>query len=475
MNWRHLPVLCATVAFNFAGCAPVGPDYRRPVIDLPAAYPEAAAGSRVMQNLPAKWWTLYGDATLNELVAAALANNVDVRIAVAKLEEADAALREANATLFPQVDLAANSSRARSSALNAQPIPPGVSAIQNNQRVAALTAYELDFWGRLRRADEAARAQALGTRYAKDVVDLTLVGAVAQAYFITRSIDAQIIVTRESLLAREESLAVVKSRARGGLASDLDVNQAEGARADAAVQLKDLQRLRVLFEHELGTLTGKLALKLPAGDLRTLPVPPSPPADLPSSLLERRPDVRVAEQALVSANAQIGVAKAAQLPTFVLAASAGGQSAALANLLTAGAGIWSIGLTAAMPIIDFGKYAARTEQAEARQRQAVAFYQKSAETAFREVADALSNVQQASEMETDLQARVDAGRNALRLAQRRYEAGYSGFLEVLDSQRTANDAELALLRHRRLRLSFSLDLMKSLGGGWSPEQANAQR
>lgn len=475
MNWRHLPVLCATVAFNFAGCAPVGPDYRRPVIDLPAAYPEAAAGSRVMQNLPAKWWTLYGDATLNELVAAALANNVDVRIAVAKLEEADAALREANATLFPQVDLAANSSRARSSALNAQPIPPGVSAIQNNQRVAALTAYELDFWGRLRRADEAARAQALGTRYAKDVVDLTLVGAVAQAYFITRSIDAQIIVTRESLLAREESLAVVKSRARGGLASDLDVNQAEGARADAAVQLKDLQRLRVLFEHELGTLTGKLALKLPAGDLRTLPVPPSPPADLPSSLLERRPDVRVAEQALVSANAQIGVAKAAQLPTFVLAASAGGQSAALANLLTAGAGIWSIGLTAAMPIIDFGKYAARTEQAEARQRQAVAFYQKSAETAFREVADALSNVQQASEMETDLQARVDAARNALRLAQRRYEAGYSGFLEVLDSQRTANDAELALLRHRRLRLSFSLDLMKSLGGGWSPEQATAQR
>ena len=475
MNWRHLPVLCATVAFNFAGCAPVGPDYRRPVIDLPAAYPEAAAGSRVMQNLPAKWWTLYGDASLNELVAAALANNVDVRIAVAKLEEADAALREANATLFPQVDLAANSSRARSSALNAQPIPPGVSAIQNNQRVAALTAYELDFWGRLRRADEAARAQALGTRYAKDVVDLTLVGAVAQAYFITRSIDAQIIVTRESLLAREESLAVVKSRARGGLASDLDVNQAEGARADAAVQLKDLQRLRVLFEHELGTLTGKLALKLPAGDLRTLPVPPSPPADLPSSLLERRPDVRVAEQALVSANAQIGVAKAAQLPTFVLAASAGGQSAALANLLTAGAGIWSIGLTAAMPIIDFGKYAARTEQAEARQRQAVAFYQKSAETAFREVADALSNVQQASEMETDLQARVDAARNALRLAQRRYEAGYSGFLEVLDSQRTANESELALLRHRRLRLSFSLDLMKSLGGGWSPEQATAQR
>lgn len=475
MNWRHLPVLCVTVAFNFAGCAPVGPDYRRPVIDLPAAYPEAAAGAQVMQNLPAKWWTLYGDASLNELVAAALANNVDVRIAVAKLEEADAALREANATLFPQVDLAANSSRARSSTLNAQPIPPGVSATQNNQRVAALTAYELDFWGRLRRADEAARAQALGTRYAKDVVDLTLVGAVAQAYFITRSIDAQIIVTRESLLAREESLAVVKSRARGGLASDLDVNQAEGARADGAVQLKDLQRLRVLFEHELGTLTGKLALKLPAGDLRTLPVPPSPPADLPSSLLERRPDVRVAEQALVSANAQIGVAKAAQLPTFVLAASAGGQSAALANLLTAGAGIWSIGLTAAMPIIDFGKYAARTEQAEARQRQAVAFYQKSAETAFREVADALSNVQQASEMETDLQARVDAARNALRLAQRRYEAGYSGFLEVLDSQRTANESELALLRHRRLRLSFSLDLMKSLGGGWSPEQTTAQR
>lgn len=450
----------------------VGPDYQRPVQMLPAVYSETNAGTAA---LPANWWVLYADTTLNGLIDAALVNNADVRIAVAKLDEAQAVLREVNATLLPQVDLATNSSRSRSSTLNAQPIPPTVSPIQNNQKLVALTVFELDFWGRLSRADESARAVALGSRYAKDVVDLSLAGTTVQVYFILRALDAQILITKESLAAREESLAVVRSRARGGLASDLDLNQAEGARADAAVQLRDLQRLRVVSEHQLGTLSSKLDLSLPSGDLRTLPIPPQPPAGLPSSLLDRRPDVRQAEQNLISANAQIGVAKAAQLPAFFLTATFGGQSEALGNLLLSGARVWSLGLTTLMPIIDSGKFAARTEQAEARQRQAAASYQKSAETAFREVADALSNVRRTAEMETDLQARVDATRNALRLAKIRYDAGYSGYLEVLDSQRTSNEAELALTRHRLLRLSFSVELMKSLGGGWSPEQATAQR
>jgi multidrug efflux system outer membrane protein len=458
----------ALAAIGLAGCAAVGPDYERPAIELPARYPSAAAGAQIA--VPAQWWTLYGDATLNGLVEAALTRNADIRLAVARVDEAEAALREVDAALLPEVDLGANVTRSRSSALNAQPIPPGVPLVQKSHKLALSTTFELDFWGHLRRTAEAARAQALASRYARDVVGLTLAGTTTQVYFGLRAIDAQILVTRESLAAREESSKLVGSRARGGLASDLDVNQAEAARADAAVQLKELLRQRLAYDHQLGALTGKLDLALPQGDLRNLPVPPVPPAGLPSTLVDQRPDVRQAEQNLISANAQIGVAKAAQLPTFSLTGSYGGQSEALSNLLVSGGRIWSLGIGALMPIIDSGRYAARTAQAEARQRQSVASYQKSLETAYREVADALTNVQQTTETEADLQASVDAARNSLRLSRLRYEAGYSGFLDVLDAQRTANSAELALVRNRQSRLAYSVDLMKALGGGWSPER-----
>ncbi|CAG0994460.1 partial Outer membrane protein OprJ, partial [Methylophilaceae bacterium] len=338
-------------------------------------------------------------------------------------------------------------------------------------RLALSTSFELDFWGRLRRASEAARAQALGTRYGRDVTALTLAGVTAQSYFSLRSLDAQIAVTGETLASREESLSVAKNRAAGGLASDLDLNQAEGARADASVQLRDLQRQRALVEHQLGNLSGKPGLTILAGNLMNLPTPALPPVGLPSALIERRPDVQVAEQRLVSANAQIGVAKAAQLPAFSLTGNYGGQSEALSDLLKDGARIWSLGLAATMPILDSGKYAARTRQAEARQHQALADYQKTVETAFREVADALTNVQYISASAADLKIRADAARNTLRLSRLRYDAGYSGYLEVLDAQRTANLAEQALVQNRALQLVYSVDLMKALGGGWSPAAA----
>jgi multidrug efflux system outer membrane protein len=194
---------------------------------------------------------------------------------------------------------------------------------------------------------------------------------------------------------------------------------------------------------------------------------------LPSGLLERRPDVQQAEQVLVSANAQIGVAKAALFPTFSLTGSYGGQSENLSNLFKGNARIWTYGPSVSLPIFDAGKYSARTRQAEARQRQSLASYQKSVETAFREVADALANVQQTMASVADVQARVDAARNTLRLSRLRYEAGYSGFLDVLDAQRTANSAELALVQYRQLQLSYSVDLMKALGGGWSPAEMSS--
>lgn len=467
MKTPRTALLCLILTAGVAGCTAVGPDYQRPVFDLPGEYADAASQNSGGNALAADWWMLYGDATLNELVAAVLKNNTDMLKAMAQIEEAEAALFEVSANLFPQIDLGASSSKSRSSTLNAQRLPSGTPIVSKSNRLALSTSFELDFWGRLRRASEAARAQALGTRYGRDVTALTIAGVTAQSYFSLRSLDAQIAVTRETLASREESLAVAKNRAAGGLASDLDLNQAEGARADASVQLRDLQRQRTLVEHQLGNLSGKPGLTILAGNLMNLPTPALPPAGLPSGLLERRPDVQLMEQRLVSANAQIGVAKAAQLPAFSLTGNYGGQSEALSDLLKDGARIWSLGLAATLPVLDSGKYAARTRQAEARQRQALADYQKTVEAAFREVADALTNVQHTSASAADLKIRADAARNALRLSRLRYEAGYSGYLEVLDAQRTANLAEQALVQNRALQLVYSVDLMKALGGGWS--------
>ena len=460
---------CLFAALLLGGCAAVGPDYARPKIDLPGAYADAPVDIAAEAAIRPEWWRLYQDPRLDELVASALERNADVRLAVARIEEADANLREAGAAFLPQIDLSATPQRLRLSNRTATPIPAGIPLTRNDLRLALGTSFEIDFWGKLRRALEATRANALGSRYAREVVTLSLAGLTAQAYFSLRSLDAQIALMRATLASREESLALVRRRAQGGVASDLDLNQAELARADASVQLKDLQRQRALVEHQLGTLSGRLDLALAAGELPSLPLTPSPPPGLPSALLQRRPDVLQAEQQLVSANAQIGIAKAAMFPTIALTAYAGGQSSALSTALSSGASIWSLGFGLALPVFDSGRFAARTQAAEARQRQAIAGYQKAVEAAFREVADALTNLQQTAVVEEDQQARVTSARNALRLARLRYDAGYSAYLEVLDAQRTANDSELAFLRNRQARLSASVDLMKALGGGWSPD------
>ena len=452
------------VAIVLSGCA-VGPTYERPKVDLPADFGERSEAS-APADVPADWWTLYNDPRLNALIADGFSRNADVKLAAARIDEADAALREVSAALFPQVDLGGRSARSRVSTVAAVPIPSTVPVYRTEHTVSGSTSFELDFWGRLRNTAEGARAQTLSTRYAGDVVRITLAGSIAQAYFALRSLDAQVEVTGETLRLREDSLDIVRTRAKAGLVSDLDVNQAAGARADAAVLLKELHRQRAIVQHQLAVLTGTLSLKLSAGDVRTMPVPAIPPAGLPSNLLERRPDMRQAEQQLIAANAQIGVARAAQLPTFSLTGLLGLQSGSLGDLLTTPARFWTGALGVTFPILDAGRFKARTEQAEARQRQSLAQYQRTAETAFREVADGLSNVRQSAESESDLKERAERARNTLRLADVRYRSGYSPFIDVLDAQRTLNDAELALVRNRQALLAFTVDLMKALGGGW---------
>jgi multidrug efflux system outer membrane protein len=439
---------------------------------LPSDFGEKAPSEGAA--VPAGWWKLYNDPVLDGLVADGRKNNADLRQAVARVSEAEGALREVRAAFWPEVDVSAAAARQRVSTLANPPVPASFSVVRPNYQALLTTSYEVDFWGRLRRTSESAQSSLLATRLARDVVDLTLAGAIAQAYFALRSFDTQITVLDNSIRARQDSLDIARARLGGGLASELDVFQAQGALADALVQRRDALRNRALVEHQLAQLTGRPELKLPAdklaGDLFSLPIVPLPPAGLPSTLIDRRPDIRQAEEQLVALNAQIGVAKAALFPTISLTAFGGVQSAVFGDLVAGpGARIWSIGASLVGPIFDAGRRGARVDQADARAQQAVAGYQRAIETGFREVSDALVNVQQTGESEAELMARLQAARNALDLSTLRYQSGYSPYLEVLDAQRTANDAELAFVRNRQSRLAFSVDLMKALGGGWTEE------
>jgi len=281
-----------------------------------------------------------------------------------------------------------------------------------------------------------------------------------------RSLDAQIAVLLETLKARSDSMDIVNARFNGGLASGLDVEQARGAKAAVEAQLADMRQQRALAEHQLGVLTATPDLLLSSGDLRQLPMPPLPPAGLPSALLEARPDIRAAEQQLIAANAHIGVAKAALFPTISLTGNAGSESGALDDLFQSKAGTWGIGAGLDFPIFAAGKYSARVDQATAQQKQALAAYQQAILNGFREVRDALTTTEQRRVGETALNVQRDATMEALRIANARYASGYSPYLEVLDAQRSANEATLSWIRTRQSRLAAAVDLFKALGGGW---------
>ncbi|WP_424858710.1 MULTISPECIES: efflux transporter outer membrane subunit [unclassified Tepidimonas] len=451
-----------------AGCA-VGPDYRRPEVALPAQFPgEGGEAALAQATVAPDWWTQFGDERLTALVQRALAHNADVRQAVARVEQAEALLAQADAARWPGVDGQGSAARSRSSATTGQ---AGGGATTDRYRLALSTGFELDFWGRLRRASEAARAQALATRYAQEVVRQTVAGLVVQGDFGLRTLDEQIALTRETLRTREEALRLLRLRLDNGLGSRLEVAQAEGLRAEAAVQLLELERQRAGVHAQLALLVGEPGLVLAEGRVRDLPRPPVPPAGLPSVLLERRPDVRQAEQALVSAQAQIGVARAALFPSIALTGLAGGESAELSELLRGGSRIWTLGLGVDLPIFDAGLRRARVEQAEARQREALAAYQGAVQAAFKDVSDALANLRAARASEPEVLAAEGAARQALVLARRRYDAGYAGYLELLDAERTANAAQLQTLSNRRAQLAATVDVFKALGGGWTPSGA----
>ncbi|MGB4913390.1 MAG: efflux transporter outer membrane subunit, partial [Candidatus Dechloromonas phosphoritropha] len=411
------------------------------------------------------WWTLFGDADLNALVQQALAANQDLQAAVARLEAADAFAREVGAAYYPAVGLDAATSRLGTSGVTYNGQQMG-GATYNNRRAALTLSYEIDLWGRIRRQNEAAGADALSSRFARDSVRLALIGNVANEYLALRSHDAEIAVSQNTVDSREETVRIVRARLDAGNASGLELAQAENSLASAQSQLSQLKRLRGLSENQLGLLTGQPGMRIPAGDFAKLPLPPTPPAGLPSALLEARPDVRQAEEKLVAANARIGVAKAAYFPAISLTGIYGSESMALSNLFTGPAGIWSAALGLTMPVFDAGRTGARVDQASAGQKEALANYRMTMQSAFKDVNDALVALRELRAEEAANIAQLEAAQRSLKLSQARYEAGYVGFLDVLDAQRTTNIAQLTYLNSRKNRLGAAVDLFKALGGGW---------
>ena len=455
----------ALPAFALVACQMVGPDYFRPKQVLPASYQEAQTtdASEAISN---QWWTLYHDEVLNDLIAKASKNNTDLKIAVARIEEADGFMREVGAALFPQVNLDSSGNRFRVTELGAVPMFNGMSPTRSNFNVRLGTTFELDFWGKFRRAQESAKAQALASRFARDTVDLSLKSLVTGDYLLLRSLEAQIELSKASMKSREDSLALTQRRLEGGVSSALDVHQAEVAYNNIKAQLADLTRQRAIIQHQLAVLTGDLDLKIAAGDIKSLPSPPVPPVGMPSTLLEARPDVRQAEQNLIAANAKIGVAKAALFPTISLTAGLGGESKDLGDVLKSAARIWNGGLSLNLPVFDSGRLSSKVDQATAAQKQLLGSYERAVQNAFTEVNDALVNVRQNTEREAALNASQSSASKALEIANNRYKSGYTGYLEVLDAQRVFNDASLAFVQSRQARLTSTVELFKALGGGW---------
>jgi multidrug efflux system outer membrane protein len=451
-------------------CA-VGPDYERPAVPSAPAYPEASAGRGEVDRA---WWRGFAEPELDALVDRALAANADLRVAVARVEEASAQLDDTAGAGLPAVDATAGDSRFKVS--NGAYVPVGGSAAGRNRRTlrgGLSTSFELDFWGKLRRAEEGARAQLLAADQSAAQVRLTLVASVVRAYANLRTGDVQVAAGEAVLAARDAELALVRRREGVGSAQAAEVAAAEVNRAAAVAALSDARRARGQAEHLLGFLTGQPALVL-RPDARPLALPPLPAAGLPSDLLARRPDVLAAEQALVAANARIGYAKAARFPSFTLTGAIGTESKAFSGLFDADTSTSALGLDLRFPLLDYGRGAARVDAAVAAQHQAAATYEKTALNAFREVRDALADVRETAASAEAAERRTLAAAEAFRVAEARARAGQAAPLELLAARRALAESQVAVARVRQDRLGAQVDLIKALGGA-RPDEPSAAR
>jgi outer membrane protein, multidrug efflux system len=445
--------LVITAALALAGCT-VGPNYRRPTVDVPASFRNADQLAAAPSLGAEKWFTVFQDTELQKLIRTALAQNYDVRIAASRILQAQAQLGITQSNQFPQVSLTAGG-------LGQKITVFGYAAFE----LQGALSWNVDFWGQYRRATEAARATMLASDWNQKEVLSTVVANVASAYFQLRELDLELLIAKNTLASRQESLQLTDTLERGGATSLLDVRQAEQLVETAAESIPETERQIAAMEDMLSTLLGENPHDIPRGlAITEQSVPGAVPAGLPSELLERRPDIRQAEQQLIAANAQIGVARAQFFPSLPLTGAGGAESSSLAGLFAGSA--WSFSAPVTQPIFTAGRLRSNLKLAEAQRQQALLTYQQTIQQAFRQVSDALIAFTKYRQFREHQGLLTTAAQGAAELSEIRYRAGAASYLEVLTNETNSFAAELNLARARLNERLALVQIYNALGGGW---------
>jgi len=464
-------IVITVAAVTLAGCT-VGPNYKRPQIAVPQSFraPEPLPESQGPSLADLKWFEVFRDPQLDDLIKVALVQNYDLRDAVARVDEARANLGITRSNQYPQVGASGNLQFTRLSRDGQFPLPASFVPNQNRnwgQAALNLLSFQVDLWGQLRRATEAARANLLSADWNRKTVITTVVSQVATDYFQLLELDSELRISQSTLETRQESLKLTLDREAHGIATELDVRQAEQLVDSAAESIPQLKQQIEQTEDQVSLLLGKN----PGGVGRDRRfneeyLVPEVPAGLPSALLERRPDIRAAEQTLIAANANIGVAKAAYFPQIGLTGFIGGQSSSLAKLFSGPNAAWSFVPQLTQPIFTAGRLKNTVRLAQAQRQDAQVAYEKSISTAFQEVSDALIAHQRTRESRVEQQKLVIALQDRKRLAYRRYEGGVDTQLNALDADRDLLTAQLTLEQIRYAELVSTVQIYNALGGGW---------
>lgn len=462
---NHRIIYTIIVLVILASCK-VGPKYHQPVVDSPNLFRFDSVSTAADTVINLKWWELFGDEGLKQLIDTALVYNQDVLIAASRIEEARAVLGYNRADLWPSLGYDGTAGRSKTN------IPSiGVTDPFSNFQGAATLAWELDFWGKFRRSTEASRAELLASEYGMRSVQVSLISDIAAVYFLLLDYDARLNISRKTLNSRKESLRIIQERYNEGIIPEIDLNQAEIQEAIAAASVPFYERLVAKAENALSVLTGvNPGPVMRNTTLRDQVIPPEVPSGIPSAVLARRPDISQAEQYVVAQNARIGVAVAMRFPSISLTGMFGAASNDLSNILNNESMIWSVSGGILGPIFQFGKNKRRVDIERERFYQDSLMYVRTILQAFREVEDALVEIR-TLDIESDARERqMAAAQNAAGLSHARYDGGVTSYLEVLDSERSKFEAELAASQTYQQHLNAYVFLYKALGGGWISEQ-----
>jgi multidrug efflux system outer membrane protein len=462
---RPLPIVGVVLAgLSLAGCI-VGPNYERPKLPAPGEYRFVESQTQAESLGDLRWWQVFDDPQLQSLIREAIANNLDVKVAAARVEEARARAGIAKSFLYPQVDGVAHYGVRQATDTPETTENPTGKSVNNTVMGGFGLSWELDLFGRIRRETESATAVALATEQGRRGVIVTLVGDVATNYFLLRQLDLQLTISHDTLQLNDQTVTYFRNRLEGGVSNRLELDNAIANRSQTAAAIPDIERQIGICENAIGLLLGRVPgpITRATGDLD---VPPPVPPGLPATLLERRPDVLAAEQMLVSANADVGVAKALFYPNISLTGFFGGLSGDLTTFLGGGGALWSIGAGLVQPIYQGGRNRRNLEAAKAAYDAAVAEYQRSALNSYREVANSLITIQKLAEVRTEIQAGVTVLRDASDLSRSRYDSGLASYLEIILADQALFRQQLLEMETRGEELRARAELYRALGGGW---------